>query len=146
MLAFRSMKVRCDKCWFSYEKTRRSVYRVPYTEWDEERKRKFNEYRNKWWKSLPQERRRMLTKNKHVKREYRTKQKLDYREWENLKLYYGNRCLCCLRAEPEIRLTVDHIVPISRGGKHEIANLQPLCLPCNISKFTKTIDFRATLC
>jgi 5-methylcytosine-specific restriction endonuclease McrA len=31
-------------------------------------------------------------------------------------------------------LTVDHIVPVARGGGHERHNLQVLCRPCNSRK------------
>jgi len=30
---------------------------------------------------------------------------------------------------------IDHIIPLSRGGKHEISNLRRLCKECNISKW-----------
>lgn len=35
-------------------------------------------------------------------------------------------------------LTIDHIVPISKGGKSGKYNLQPLCSKCNNKKGTKT--------
>ncbi len=31
-------------------------------------------------------------------------------------------------------ITLDHVVPIVRGGRHSVGNLQPLCKPCNSSK------------
>jgi 5-methylcytosine-specific restriction endonuclease McrA len=37
-------------------------------------------------------------------------------------------------------ITVDHIVPLIRGGKHEPANLAPACATCNLSKGAKPID------
>ena len=38
---------------------------------------------------------------------------------------------------------MDHIIPRSRGGKHEVANLQALCAKCNRTKGNKdTTDFR----
>jgi 5-methylcytosine-specific restriction endonuclease McrA len=33
---------------------------------------------------------------------------------------------------------VDHKLPISRGGKHDIGNLCAACRPCNSSKCDKT--------
>lgn len=63
-------------------------------------------------------------------------------EWQELKARYDHRCLCCGRQEPEIVLTVDHVVPVARGGSSDIANIQPLCLSCNCSKQDRVIDYR----
>ncbi len=63
-------------------------------------------------------------------------------QWSELKLEYDYCCLCCDRREPDIRLTIDHVVPIARGGSNDISNIQPLCIHCNKSKGTKTIDYR----
>ncbi|KKN59954.1 hypothetical protein LCGC14_0537040 [marine sediment metagenome] len=62
-------------------------------------------------------------------------------EWENLKAQYNWTCPCCLKGEPETKLTEDHIIPISRGGSNNIENIQPLCRGCNSKKYTKIIKF-----
>ena len=55
-------------------------------------------------------------------------------QWLELKAEYGSMCPYCQVAEPEIRLTQDHIVPLAAGGSDDIDNIQPLCVSCNASK------------
>lgn len=45
-------------------------------------------------------------------------------------------CYFCGRKDRP--LTIDHDLPISRGGTNAIENLLPACKPCNSSKHTKT--------
>jgi hypothetical protein len=50
--------------------------------------------------------------------------------------YFGNRCVYCRTTE---RLTVDHVVPLSRGGSHWPANLRPACISCNSRKGARRV-------
>lgn len=60
-------------------------------------------------------------------------------EWNDLCANHDHRCACCGQAKP---LEIDHIVPLSRGGRNDIGNIQPLCKSCNKQKFLRTIDYR----
>ena len=44
---------------------------------------------------------------------------------------YGEFCQIC---GSEDNLTIDHIIPIAKGGSSELNNLQPLCRSCNSKK------------
>lgn len=44
--------------------------------------------------------------------------------------YWGDRCWCCGGEWSEI----DHVKPVSKGGSHMLANLRPICSPCNKAK------------
>lgn len=46
------------------------------------------------------------------------------------------RCGYCLEGEP---YTIDHILPISKGGSNYIDNIMPACLKCNGQKRDYTI-------
>jgi hypothetical protein len=48
----------------------------------------------------------------------------------------GARCRRCRTA---VNLEVDHIIPVSKGGKTEDSNLQTLCRRCNRHKWKKLI-------
>lgn len=54
--------------------------------------------------------------------------------WDEILRAQGGRCLFCGSSQ---RLTVDHIVPLSRGGSNGQENVRVLCKTCNSRKGTK---------
>lgn len=58
-------------------------------------------------------------------------------QWEEIKRRFELACAMCGLREPLIILTVDHIIPLSKGGANEAANIQPLCRSCNSRKHNK---------
>ncbi|MBI4559443.1 MAG: HNH endonuclease [Candidatus Hydrogenedentes bacterium] len=51
-----------------------------------------------------------------------------------------NTCQYCGKRFPRTQLTVDHIIPQSRGGGHTWDNLVLACLSCNVGKADRTPD------
>lgn len=62
-------------------------------------------------------------------------------EWMGLLDKYGHKCLCC--GATNVKLALDHIVPLSLGGSNTIDNAQPLCKSCNSRKGNRYVaDYR----
>jgi len=64
------------------------------------------------------------------------------KEWEGIKIKFHWTCPACMRSEPEIKLTIDHIISLFEGGKNIIDNIQPLCGRCNRKKHATTKKYK----
>ena len=53
------------------------------------------------------------------------------KDWKRCMDRHGNRCAYCATKGP---LTIDHVVPVCRGGTHGAGNIVPACARCNSSK------------
>lgn len=91
-----------------------------------------------------------LSRSRHVlkacllKRQAREKNAEGYfsgTQWKALIEYYSpnGECLACGVIS---KMTVDHVVPLAKGGTNYIYNIQPLCGKCNRSKWVNTTDYR----
>lgn len=58
--------------------------------------------------------------------------------WYQRVSYYGWRCVYCSKILTIVTITMDHRIPLSRGGSNWLSNLVPACVSCNCSKNTKT--------
>ena len=97
--------------------------------------RKHRERSRRWKKENPY-------KNRVKDQRYRARRRGNISESYDFKAiceHYDNRCVKCGEKKP---LTVDHILPISKGGPDIASNIQPLCLSCNSSKGARHIDYR----
>lgn len=57
--------------------------------------------------------------------------------------YYGFQCLKCGTTPEHLKdLAVNHVLPESKGGNHNMFNLQLLCVPCATEKDDQVIDYR----
>lgn len=52
-------------------------------------------------------------------------------QWQRCCSYFNHECAYCGATE---RLTVEHIIPVSKFGASKIYNIIPACLACNCSK------------
>lgn len=68
-----------------------------------------------------------------LKRERAKARELRASQWWKRRLAKG-RCHWCGRPFAPAELTMDHIVPLARGGKTTKANVVPCCKQCNTQK------------
>lgn len=52
----------------------------------------------------------------------------------------GHACRYCGQCAPDVKLTVDHVVPKALGGKDEPSNLVAACVDCNAGKSSSSPD------
>lgn len=57
---------------------------------------------------------------------------LTAQQWVDIIATYESRCVYC-GCSPE-RITMDHVIPLSKGGNHTASNVVPACGPCNYAK------------
>ena len=73
----------------------------------------------------------------HIKRERaKARQMRGSQHWQ--RLLQKGICHYCGRQFPAAELTMDHIVPVARGGRSVKGNVVPCCKECNNRKQYKT--------
>jgi len=68
-----------------------------------------------------------------AKREKNKARELKQTQWWKRQLSRG-ACYYCGQSVPPAELTMDHVVPLSRGGKTTKGNVVPCCKACNTNK------------
>ncbi|MBI3534958.1 MAG: HNH endonuclease [Deltaproteobacteria bacterium] len=76
------------------------------------------------------------TDRANIKKEREKAKKLKKTTWWLTRLQLG-LCYYCQNKFPSHELTMDHIVPIARGGRSSKGNIVTSCLNCNRGKKLK---------
>jgi 5-methylcytosine-specific restriction endonuclease McrA len=74
---------------------------------------------------------------RHIKIERERAKKLRKSSWWKTQIQQGV-CHFCQQSVGTDNLTMDHLVPLARGGKSTRGNIVPACQPCNRSKKLST--------
>jgi len=109
------------------------------------RRRRYREHRqqnseqDKRWRANNKEKIRQYAQNRRA-RVHGNGGEITPAQWESVLDFFGHKCLCC--GKENVKLTMDHVIPVALGGSHTVDNIQPLCGPCNSGKKDKYIDYR----
>lgn len=118
-------------------------------QWAKEHQNQMRENNKNWRAANPDYGRNWQQRNKDKVRNYQLTRRariagnggeMTVEEWNAILDFYGHKCLCC--GKSDVKMTIDHVIPIFHGGKHSADNVQPLCGPCNSRKKNKHIDYR----
>lgn len=113
----------------------REQYNANMRAWREKNKEKVAANNKKWREENPGGRKIY----DHRRRDAAIKNgkfKITVREWNRMIARYNGCCAYCGSSE---KITMDHVVPLSRGGRHSIGNVLPACFSCNVRKNAKFI-------
>jgi 5-methylcytosine-specific restriction endonuclease McrA len=61
-------------------------------------------------------------------------------EWKHLLRRFRYRCAYCGTKLTKRNRSLDHVVPLLRGGTNDITNLVPSCLRCNQRKNVQSVE------
>lgn len=73
----------------------------------------------------------------HVRRERARARELRASPWWKAQLAKGV-CQHCGKVFPPSELTMDHVIPVARGGTSTKGNVVPACFACNQTKAAQT--------
>lgn len=96
------------------------------------------------WKEANRERNRVLAREKRrdeTPEENATRKAkanpgsvgVSQRDWVRLCRRFANCCAYC-GIKPDKSIEMDHVIPLTKGGRHAIGNVLPACHDCNLSK------------
>lgn len=122
---------------------KRKLYLIKY---NEENREKINAYQREWARNNPEKVKANAAKHiklhpemnaakSHLRRAREKNCKTFLVTKKEIKHLYEKPCNYCGKTEEQ---TLDHCIPLARGGDHSIGNLQTLCKSCNSAKRHKT--------
>lgn len=159
-----TLKAMCVDCYKEYKKQNPEIYKNSYKNWYEknrpialeamknyakENKDKIKSYYNNWKKEnleLVRENARKYARNnpdkvrantaKRRARIFNSEGQYSKEDINRIKTEQNHLCNIC-SIDVSVKYHVDHIYPISKGGKNVAENIQILCPTCNLKKGNK---------
>lgn len=128
-------QVWCRQCRSKYQQEHRLTEKERARRWYQANKERHYLDNKKWRAENPQ-------KASIIKRNYKGRRRatggnVTSQEWLDRLAEFNNHCAYCNTLDSNLEM--EHMVPLSRSGAHEIDNLVPACRRCNAEKHTQTL-------
>lgn len=102
--------------------------------WARNNKEKRKLYKDRW-RAKNKERTNFLTRQYHYRKKHASGS-ISFEELQKLMSLIP----VCIYCNTNKSTTIDHVIPLSRGGTNNIDNLLPSCVSCNSKKRNKTLS------
>ena len=114
----------------TYAMNHPEVNRKAVKKWREKNLERAKFLIKRWCQNNPEKRRHSFAVRRFLKRA-NGGEKIPLRVWDGIKNIFGNKCFYCGKKR---KLTMDHYIPLSKGGLHIMENIVPACVSCNCRK------------
>ena len=132
---------RKEKYYKDYYAANRDKKKAEAKKWGAENKERKRQTTRAWNKANPEKYKRLGQRASGRRRARKHENGVLYVSDKDMRRLRNSPCIACGATE---KITEDHIIPLARGGRHSIGNLQPLCRSCNGSKNASLmIEWRA---
>jgi 5-methylcytosine-specific restriction endonuclease McrA len=124
--------------WYWQDRERRLAYGRAYRRANREELARKDRQRRAQWRERNPDAWRLQVQRTNRARDARLRGaggRVAARDWARLLVRYRGCCAYC----GERATTQDHVIPLSRGGRHTIGNVLPACQSCNSSKHDRLL-------
>lgn len=118
-----------------YYQVHKERYKENYRTFREEHKPEELERVSKWQKNNKEKG--VLKSQRRRAKERQLESNYSEEEWFGCKNYFNNKCAYCGK---KVKLTVEHVIPVNKGGSYIRQNIIPACGTCNRSKGDKDME------
>jgi len=129
----KACQAKINSAWYATNKQRKAE---AGRAWYKTNKERVAEKRNAWRRENPE----ALKPSQHRHRALKRKAEGSFTKDDLLRIWVKQEGRCAYCGEIADELTVDHVVPLSRGGSNWPSNLALACQPCNDSKGAKLLS------